>query len=491
MKFLFDKDNFYLFILFIFALILRIVVANMDPYLYEWDERYHALVAKNLINNPLTPMLRIDPILPLDYKSWWNNHIWLHKQPLFLWQMALSMKIFGVNIFSLRLPSAVMGALLVYPSFYIGKICVNKVTGYVLAILMATAFYQIELASGAFGMEHNDLAFLFYTSLSLFAYIKFKENNTIKWAIITGVFCGAAVLCKWLAGMLIIGIWGMELILNRQFNLNQIKLYTAGILAAFLIFLPWQIYAYSKFPNEYMYELSYNAKHIFEVVEGHSGGLNYYIERLPFQYPNGLYMFTLAGLILSFVLKIKNRATIFLFVIIPYVFFSLIAKSKLPSFVYFISLGMYFYIGVLIHFILLKSKEITNTKSLIIITCILLSIFNLNLRDILILHQKKANTKNIMVADRNNKRFNHEIFKSFNNVIPEGTVLYNVKASEEIEAMFYCDRNIFSYCPTKEEYDFLRKKNIKIMAVKSHGKQIIPDYMINDSTVTILDIEFK
>lgn len=63
------------------AFLLRISV-SLDPFLHKWDERYHALVAKNLSGDLLTPKLYPEAPLAYDYKSWSDNYIWLHKQPL-------------------------------------------------------------------------------------------------------------------------------------------------------------------------------------------------------------------------------------------------------------------------------------------------------------------------------------------------------------------------------------------------------------------------
>ena len=52
-----------------------------------------------MMEDPFKPMLIKNPLFPYHYGDWWNCHIWVHKQPLFLWQMALSMKIFGVSTF--------------------------------------------------------------------------------------------------------------------------------------------------------------------------------------------------------------------------------------------------------------------------------------------------------------------------------------------------------------------------------------------------------
>ncbi len=90
------------------AFLLRLTMIGLDPFLHDWDERYHALVARNLMDAPLRPMLRAIPALPYNYKAWCCNHVWLHKQPLFLWQMALAMKVFGTNVVALRLPSALL-----------------------------------------------------------------------------------------------------------------------------------------------------------------------------------------------------------------------------------------------------------------------------------------------------------------------------------------------------------------------------------------------
>src|SRR5690606_13679809 len=101
-------------LLLLSALMVRLVMISLDPFIHEWDERYHALVAKNMMTNPFKPMLITDPIFPYDVNDWSGNHIWVHKQPLFLWQMALSMKIFGVSPFAVRLPSAILGTVAVF-----------------------------------------------------------------------------------------------------------------------------------------------------------------------------------------------------------------------------------------------------------------------------------------------------------------------------------------------------------------------------------------
>lgn len=70
-------------VLVLCGLLLRIFT-SADLYLHVWDERYHALVAKNLIHHIFEPTLYDHPLLPYDYTNWTSNHIWLSKPPIAL-----------------------------------------------------------------------------------------------------------------------------------------------------------------------------------------------------------------------------------------------------------------------------------------------------------------------------------------------------------------------------------------------------------------------
>ena len=78
------------------AFLIRMDAAFMRS-LHPWDERFHVLVAKNLLDHPLTPTLYRVPALDYDARDWTANHVWLHKPPGALWLMAGSMGIFGVH----------------------------------------------------------------------------------------------------------------------------------------------------------------------------------------------------------------------------------------------------------------------------------------------------------------------------------------------------------------------------------------------------------
>lgn len=137
--------------------------------LHPWDERYHALVAKNMMNNPFVPKLYPDHIIDYDYKDWAANKIWVHKQPVPLWSMAASMKIFGVSEFTLRLPSVLLSTLSIFLTFWIGRfLSSSERVGLIAAFLLSINGLTIELASGRVATDHVDTFFMSLVTLSVF-----------------------------------------------------------------------------------------------------------------------------------------------------------------------------------------------------------------------------------------------------------------------------------------------------------------------------------
>ena len=119
-----------------------------DTFLHDWDERYHALVAKNLADNPLVPMLFKTPVLPYDFQQWTLSHVWLHKQPLALWLMAGSIKIFGTTEFAVRFPSLILSLIGIYLTFRIATFFSNERTGLLAAFFQSINGLVIQIATG-------------------------------------------------------------------------------------------------------------------------------------------------------------------------------------------------------------------------------------------------------------------------------------------------------------------------------------------------------
>jgi 4-amino-4-deoxy-L-arabinose transferase-like glycosyltransferase len=236
-----------------------------DFYLHEWDERYHALVAKHMMQDPLVPTLYKNPILQYDYRNWGSNHFWVHKQPLPLWTMAASMWAFGVNEIALRMPSVLITTLAVYLCFVIGSYVATKRVGYVTAFLFSVNGLIIELTAGRVATDHIDVYFMFFVALAIVFSILFVQKTKVVFNILAGCSIGAAILCKWLPALIVLTIWGLLVLDSGKFTTRQIVLNMLLLVAATVVcFLPWQLYIHKYFPLEAAWEASFNVKHFTE-----------------------------------------------------------------------------------------------------------------------------------------------------------------------------------------------------------------------------------
>ncbi|WP_317899109.1 ArnT family glycosyltransferase [Aurantibacillus circumpalustris] len=335
-----DKYNLYLFLILGISLVLRIYLAS-DSFLHEWDERYHALVAKNLLNHPLEPTLYENPVLPYNYQDWSANHIWLHKQPFPLWLIALCLKIFGVSEFSVRIPSIVLSTISVFITFLLGTKLFNKKTGVLAAWFHATNGLIIEMAAGRVATDHYDSFFLVLIEAGIYFAFIFYENSKIRLLIVSAICISAAVLTKSLPALIIYPVWILYI-----FNKESVKLNIRYLLTHFLIVLvlagSWQLYIMSKFPKEAFWEYYHQVMHMRETLDDQGGGCFYFFKKLFVSY-NELFFLVLGFTIYNIIMR-KERlpayTSLLVWVLIPVLFFSF-AETKMQGYILFVAPAMF------------------------------------------------------------------------------------------------------------------------------------------------------
>lgn len=466
------------------AFLLRLAMISLEP-LNVWDERFHALVAKNMLAFPFKPMLHITPVIPFDYQDWTGNHVWLHKQPLFLWQMALSMKIFGVNEYALRLPSAIMGSIMVFFIYQIMYIWTKKQQiAYIAAFFFALSFFNLELTSGRIGMDHNDICFTFYVTASIWAFCKFTEGDEAKWIVLIGLFVGLAVLVKWLAGILVFGGWGLYILLDSNKRTDW-KSYLELILAALIslaIFMPWQIYISNAFPLESSWEYGLNTKHFLEVIEGHSGGPFFHLQNMGYIYffPFGV---VLIGIIIV-LWKYRSKLTFSMLsmFLVVYLFFS-VAATKVQTFPYIVTSILFGIVAIALYEsfqFLFRFVQTTKAKRILLFAVLIL------LGYLVMNPPNMANNRSEDNHGRNNRIHNLDIYK---NLPEEHRVIFNVKSFEDVDLMFYHGGDTYDFCPSEQLIDSLLNAGLKLSAFKSHGDKQLPSYMLDRDEIMILDYE--
>lgn len=488
--FWFGRPRLSIITLITASFILGILFATLDPFLHLWDEQFHAMVSKNLMKHWLKPTLYENPILNYDYKLWGSNHIWLHKQPLFLWQMALSQYFFGNTELGIRFPDVIMHAMLTFLVFDIGRIVKNEKTGFLAALFFTFLNYPLELTSGRMGLDHNDFAFMFYITASFWAYFKYRETNVFLWVLFIGLFVGCAVLVKWLAGLLIYLCWGIYHIYENR-NLKSIfinsKPIIISLLVAFMVFMPWQIYCYMNFRNEFKHEMLYNSMHISNAIEGHKGTWIFYFTELSALYGDGdLVPYILLFSFLFFIYDKKqskhNKIIIATAVLFIYFFFTIV-KTKMTAFpVIVLPLILIILANFISELTELTKNKLVN-KVIFSIAAIVISLLFFNLNTVLKKHTLtyKPNEN----AHRDQDLSDMEKIKRLNDLIKDkNIVIFNCK-DLQIKIMYYCNFTAYGFMPSINECQIVQNKGYKIAVLK---RTTLPDYIENDQS--ILKINF-
>lgn len=462
------------------AFALRLLMAGLDPFLHDWDERYHAIVARNLMSEPFRPRLHPAPLLPYDYKAWCCNYIWLHKQPLFMWQMALSMKLFGVSAFTLRLPSVLFSSLLLYPIYRLGTLLFNRDAGYWGAFLATFAFYQLEQVSGLIGMDHNDVAFMCYVTASVWAYAEYRASPAPwRWAIAVGVLAGAAVLCKWLVGMVVFAVWGLGLLLDAK-RRRQASEYAQLLVAsstAVLVFLPWQLYTAWQFPQESTYERIYNTRHFSEVLEGQANPWYYHFELIPIHY--GLIALLLGAGIALAVWRHRHQpwGAVLAVVGIVYLFFT-IAATRMYSYVYVASPLLLVFGGLaLAHATAWLSTRVRRPGPWLAVGALAVVLASARPWGIVTAHFLEGFYGLHQVPlNRAVRTANAKLYAQLNQDVPAEYTIFNAPSGSEVEVMFYSGRNAYSWLPPEAEMRRLHAAGAKFAFFPSFGSQGLPPF---------------
>lgn len=438
-------------LLIIGGLILRLFV-SADFFLHPWDERFHALVAKNLINHPLSPTLYDNPILPFDYKNWSENHIWVHKQPLPLWSISFSLWTFGINEIALRLPSILLTTIGILLTFQIGKNLYNKKVGFIAAFLYSIHGLIIEVTGGRAATDHIDVFFLFFIELAVLFAINFAQNRKILYNILCGISIGLAILSKWLPALIVLPIWLLLVIYFKKHSIKQVVLhFTILCLTILIISLPWQIYIHYTFPDESNWESSFNIKHITEALEGHGGSFFYHFNKMRMIFGEIIYI-----PIIWFCYKtIKRRNdlkkwSLAIWILIPYMFFSL-AKTKMQCYTLFTAPAIFIITALFWHYLYTYRNQFKYKWLSYIVLFLLI---------VLPLRYSFERIKPLLRYNTRNPQWTEDIKQL--NKIDNSTKKIIFNTESPIEIMFYTDFIAYKNIPDSETLNDLLLKGYKI-----------------------------
>lgn len=470
------KENYRLCLCFIivFGLSLRIFVAS-DPFLHDWDEKYHALVAKNLISQPLKPTLYSNPILPYDFTNWTSNHIWLHKQPMPLWLISLSLKIFGICEFSVRIPSILLSTICIWLTFIIASELLNKKAAIFAAFLFSINGLIIELTGGRVATDHIDIVFLFFIELSIVLSIFFSKNMKPLLNLLAGISIGAAILTKWLPALIVLPLWLLLVYESEKFDLKSIaKHFSILLLTIFIICVPWQVYIHMVFPKEAFWETSFNVKHFTQVIENQSGSYFYFINKIRINYGELIYLPLVWFLIEIFKKPIHiKRFVLLVWFLVPLIFFS-IAKTKMQAYLLFVSPAFFIITADFCQYLL----NLKNTKLKWLVNSLIVLILITPIRycfERLKPFEDQLSKNSITTA----------IIHLKNNNFSSNDIMLN--CNYPIEVMFHTNLTAYKGFPEPKSIKELIEKGYRVH-INNHEK--VPVEILNIKGINLIDLGF-
>lgn len=203
------------------------------------------------------------------------------KPILVYWLQALSLKLWGVNEWAARLPSALCALLTVLALGLYGRLSSPAHTRWAAACLLGTSagFLLIGRASTADALLNLLLAL---GGLKLTAFVVGGRLGDLRWA---AVWLALGTLAKGPVALLIPGaslaLW--SLVTDRGVRLRQ-ALTDVGSWALLAgIVLPWYLYAWQRHGMAFIegFLFRHNMDRFSGPLEGHGGSLLYYVIALP------------------------------------------------------------------------------------------------------------------------------------------------------------------------------------------------------------------
>lgn len=268
------KTKIILFCIIILASVLRLYKLEHVPPSISWDEAavgYNAYTIANYEKD------EYGATFPLFFKSFGDD-----KHPVHIYLTALSVKILGLNEFSIRFPVALFGVMNVLVVFYLAKLLFkNDAVGFIASFLLAVSPFNLHFSR--FNHEANFLLFFFMMGLTLFIYSIKKNNRYLPLSILSfGVafltYHPAKIVVPAIFVILISFFW--KNILEKKKSLVISALIGSVFLS--LIFLNPQLLGLARVKQNQLSENQIKQTYLFEVTKNEVLGkinliLNQYI----------------------------------------------------------------------------------------------------------------------------------------------------------------------------------------------------------------------
>ncbi len=233
--------------------------------LFDWDEGAFSEATREMIVRG-------------DYVSTYLNGDYRSAKPILIyWLQAGAAKLFGINEFAMRLPSAVCASLWAAALFFFLKRIADLKTAFVATVFLVGAL-QISVIGRA---AISDALLNLWIACSMFSVFLFHSTGRKRWSYLAFAAIGFGALTKGPIAALIPGVVSTVFFaLRRQWgSYFRLWLNPVGIAIFVAITAPWFVLQYQAHGQAFIdgFFLKHNVGRFTGAMEGHGGGPWYYI----------------------------------------------------------------------------------------------------------------------------------------------------------------------------------------------------------------------
>lgn len=291
---------------YMLVLVLGILVYFLDlgqAVLNHWDESRRAVNAYEMLHN--------GRLFVTHFQG--EPDMWGTKPPLLIWLQVLSFKVFGINEFALRFPSASAALGLALSLFYFCSRHLRSTAVAFAAVAMmytSTAFVSVH---GARTGDYEMLLVLFSTQAALALYLAGREHAPARKGrriLLFFFFMSLAVLTKGIAALMLLPGMLVFLVLDRQaMEWLRSGYYWGGLVGFLLLFGGYYLIREGQNPG-YVRAVIENelTGRYMETLEDSSGPFMYYLKGLyQWRFRNWFFLLPLGAILALFTGNKKLR----------------------------------------------------------------------------------------------------------------------------------------------------------------------------------------
>jgi 4-amino-4-deoxy-L-arabinose transferase-like glycosyltransferase len=173
-----------------------------------------------------------------------QNFITVDKPPASLWVSGLSVRLFGMNSWSVMAPQAVMGVVAVAVLYYAVRRAFPDPNHGAAAGLLAGAVLAVTPAAALiFRFNNPDALLVLLLTVAAYCLMRAAMTASWRWLMLVGIVMGTAFLTKMLQGFLVLPGFGLAYLLVAPTSWGRRVLHILGAVAALIVSAGWWVLA--------------------------------------------------------------------------------------------------------------------------------------------------------------------------------------------------------------------------------------------------------